>query len=373
MNQKVRQSNIELLRILAMFFIITFHYCYYSGYVFEALNYNSYLVKIFYFGGELGVNIFMLISGYFLINSKFSVKKLIKLILEVNFYYLLALVIANHLNIIHSFSPFSLKETILLLFNVTTGKYWFATVYILIYLFSPFLNMFFKSLTKENWQKFLLLFIVVASIIPTFIGLFYNNSEVILSFNRLTWLIGVYSFGGYIRIYNLKLLQKRKNALILTLTTTFLLIFSIYAIYQFKKIFPAFSNLELAYFWHPNTILLFLLSLALFTLFLNLKIKPHKIINRLASTTLGIYLIHESVLRSYLWHTVFHSNIYLNSKFSLIYILLTAMIVFFGGALIDLIRQFLEKHTVDKVLNSSFFAKISNKGHQLLTKILNVF
>ena len=88
---KKRQSNIELLRIIAILFIISFHYVYKSGYVLTDLNINSLTIKSFWFLGELGVNLFVLISGYFLINGKFTFKKLIKLILEVNFYYILTL------------------------------------------------------------------------------------------------------------------------------------------------------------------------------------------------------------------------------------------------------------------------------------------
>lgn len=86
---KKRQSNIELLRILAILCIISFHYVYKSGYVLNDLSLKSLTINSCWFLGEFGVNLFILITGYFLINSKFSFKKLIKLILEVNFYYLL--------------------------------------------------------------------------------------------------------------------------------------------------------------------------------------------------------------------------------------------------------------------------------------------
>ena len=63
--------------------IISFHYAFKSGYTVNSLNYNTIVVKSFYFLGELGVNLFVLITGYFMVNGKFSSKKLIKLILEV--------------------------------------------------------------------------------------------------------------------------------------------------------------------------------------------------------------------------------------------------------------------------------------------------
>ena len=47
---KNRKSNIELLRIVAILLIISFHYVYKSGYVFpfDNLSCKDYLIKIFY-------------------------------------------------------------------------------------------------------------------------------------------------------------------------------------------------------------------------------------------------------------------------------------------------------------------------------------
>ena len=58
---KNRKTNIELLRIIAMLLIISFHCVIKGGYIFKELNLNSYIINIFCFGGEIGVNIFFLI------------------------------------------------------------------------------------------------------------------------------------------------------------------------------------------------------------------------------------------------------------------------------------------------------------------------
>ena len=46
--KKERQSNIELLRIISILLIISFHYVFKSGYVFEELNISSFIVKSFF-------------------------------------------------------------------------------------------------------------------------------------------------------------------------------------------------------------------------------------------------------------------------------------------------------------------------------------
>lgn len=90
-----RKSNIELLRIISMLLIIIFHCAYKSGFVFEEyFSMNKFLVKIFWMFGELGVNLFGLISGYHMIQGRFKHKKLILLTSEVFFYQIFTHVIA---------------------------------------------------------------------------------------------------------------------------------------------------------------------------------------------------------------------------------------------------------------------------------------
>ena len=349
---KNRQSNIELLRIISILLIISFHYVYKSEYSFETLNYNSFIVKMFYFFGELGVNLFILISGYFLINSKFSMKKLIKLIIEINFYYVVSVVIEGKLN--HT-TLTTFMDYYQLFFAVILNRYWFATAYVLLYILSPYINKFIHSIEKETFLKLLMTVIFLWSVIPTTFGIINSNTETFLFYNRFIWMIVMYLIGSYIRLYNIKNLKSK--SLIIAIITFAFMILSIFFIYKFGKII----RLEPAYFWQPNSIPMLILSISIFEIFINIKIPYSKIINMLASTTFGIYLLHDGPLANYIWKVIFRTKEALNSRFSIIYIIYSALIIFFAGALIDLIRQFIEKHTVNKFLDSKCYNKISKQ------------
>lgn len=71
---KIRNSNLELLRIVSMILIIMHHYAVHGG--FDLLNteldLNRIWIQILSIGGKIGVNCFVLITGYFMINSKFK-------------------------------------------------------------------------------------------------------------------------------------------------------------------------------------------------------------------------------------------------------------------------------------------------------------
>lgn len=118
---KMRESNFELLRIIAMMFIFVYHYINYGG----ILNVGSYtinkLIALFlYSGGRVGVNIFILIMGYFMINSKFKIKKVFKMMFQVFFYsVILAILSVYRLN--SNFEATSIKNILLQYYQLFIG------------------------------------------------------------------------------------------------------------------------------------------------------------------------------------------------------------------------------------------------------------
>ena len=63
-----RDSNFELLRIVCMIFIIFHHFAVYSGYkIGSHMFINDFIFSLFYSGGKLGVSLFVMITGYYMI------------------------------------------------------------------------------------------------------------------------------------------------------------------------------------------------------------------------------------------------------------------------------------------------------------------
>ena len=81
-----RNSNIELLRIIAMIMIIAHHFSVHGEFYYgaERVTVTRLWVQFLAMGGKIGVNIFILISGYFLIcASDIKTSKVIRLWLQV--------------------------------------------------------------------------------------------------------------------------------------------------------------------------------------------------------------------------------------------------------------------------------------------------
>lgn len=134
-----RKSNMELLRILSIFMIVVFHCAYKSGFEFsQQFSLNKLVVKTFWMLGELGVNLLVLISGYFMVNGKFKWTKAIRLIAEVLFYSVFTWLLAICLGI--SGPPGNWKDLFPILLPVTLNRYWFIAAYLIVYIMSPYLT-----------------------------------------------------------------------------------------------------------------------------------------------------------------------------------------------------------------------------------------
>lgn len=258
--QKIRNSNFELLRILSMFMIICFH-CSFHG-KFSDGEGNRLIINFFNMLGELGVNCFVLISGYFYDKTRFKTDKFISLIVQVWFYVILGITIA---------SLFFNQQFIYLLkvwsFPVVRERYWFATSFLLLYLFQPFIFIFVEQLDSRQVNRFVILILTIWCIIPSLLG----NIEGRLFYNRFIWMILIYIIGAFLS-RNSSTLQITKIRWIFLSTFLFLATF----IVSFTK--WNINGIPGNYWWPPNSLVQVILSVSLFAIFLKIDIKNNVII-----------------------------------------------------------------------------------------------
>lgn len=85
--KKQRNSNLELYRIIVMLLIVAHHSVFHSG-VMEEMAQNPLCAKSLFFyvlgmWGRTGIDCFVLITGYFMCKSHITLRKYLKLLLEV--------------------------------------------------------------------------------------------------------------------------------------------------------------------------------------------------------------------------------------------------------------------------------------------------
>ncbi len=333
-----RDSSIELLRIISMIMILFHHFALHGDFIWNAsdLTIPHFWYNFILMGGKVGVNIFVLISGYFLISKKeslFNFKRILKFWGQVFFYsifiYLLFCIFGK--------VQIDVKTLIKTLFPITFSKWWFASVYFVLYLLHPFLNKFLNALNKRDYQYFLILILFLSSIIPTITGSNFQG-------NSLTWFITLYAIGGYIKIFSLNNKFNLKHYVVLWILCSFLT-YSLSVIFTFLTTkYDGFAS-YITYFYNQENILILSISISMFMIFTKLKIKYSKYINVIGSCTFGVYLIHEhDLIRTFLWKFLFKNASYQNSLLIIPYSIIVVIVVFLILTFIDLIRQrFVEK------------------------------
>ena len=330
-----RNSNIELFRIVLMFFIVAHHFSLHSGFSEIKLenSLNKYIADCLLVLGTIGINGYILITGYYMIQSKMTVKKILKLIGQVWFYSVSIFIIFAVF--IRPEGSVGIKDMIKYVFPILFYKYWFATTYVIILILSPFINEYLNSIGKKKFLKLIATCLIMWCLIPTIINAAFAGS-------RLVWCIVMYSVGGYIRLYcNVQQINRKKH--ILGLVFSGMALFSSVILLNFigetLKIekFVAYS----AYFSGYNNIIIALISIELLFAFISMKPKYNKIINFIAGATFGVYLIHEhELVYQYLWVDFLKTPIYYQRNNFVLYAFITIILVYLVCTIIDLIRQY---------------------------------
>ncbi len=189
---KERNYSLDLLRIFSIILIIIFHVSYKSLDFSKLTGLNQIIIGFFWHFGEIGVNLFMLITGYFLYKSEKNQKsKIIRLIYDIWLYY-----IFNIITLIFVKGGYTITYNAL--FPVSLGNFWYITSYIVILLLAPYLNKLIKNLNYSEHKKLLIIFFIVFSLIPTISGLSIGTTENGVVYSRFAWLIYIYFLGAFI-------------------------------------------------------------------------------------------------------------------------------------------------------------------------------
>jgi len=268
-----RQSNIELLRIISIFFVLIGHA---FGVVLglpgthdigtEPLN--SFLRILLGAVALGGVNIFVLISGWFGIHP--SKKGLAKYLYQVAFLlwgiYAVALLSGKaELNIVGIKTSMGIYE-----------GYWFIMAYLGLYLLSPVLNAFVENATKRQFQVLLIGFYLFQCYYCWIMGMvnYFNGYSI-------TFFCGLYLTARYVRLYSIQFMER--NAWKIYVGITLLL-----AVAGTVGIRFVGSPLKLLRYDSPLEIVAcvcFLLG------FLKIKLQS-SVVNTLAKSCFAVYIIH---------------------------------------------------------------------------------
>lgn len=340
MQEKVRNSNIELLRIISMLMIVAYHSA--TNVLSAELwktgsNLNKVTVAFLYPAGRCGVMLFFMITGYFLCNkrsrncTKMIVKTVFYSCISAIVYFIARLILKKEIQVYGGgYTPYRY-----LLTPISSGLIWFVTCYLMIIMVMPILNGFLGKLSKNIF--FCLLIFLNLNLYG--FGTLLNSPYAYLYEALFFYACGVF----YKRFVNFK---KQNVSLFMAFISYILAASCSYLLY---KGWSSGFKLSFIFLFCVRNVFVPAFCFFFFTLFLSLSLEKRNIINQLASASLAVYLLHGSVFQKLMWDKVFKITELYQRPYYPAVVPVIAILVYSACFLIDtfcerLIFQKLYKH-----------------------------
>lgn len=361
MEKSKRATNMELLRIISMIFIVALHYVTF-GQLFTSTSAGViYISKAIHAFTYCCIDLFILISGWFYKSeSRFSIEKATQktvfLWLKVFFYsiilfavFLLSKSIKPYAGLfIETFAP------------ITCNAYWFLSSYVILIFLIPFIDKIISTITLKQHLEIVSLILLFVCVPAT---IFPKN-----------WLIDEkegYSFVWFICLYIIGAFLKRVYGKFKGSKCWFLFGYIIFSLSIFAYWFIVKALCEKVgvgdrsdRVYRYTSLPVLLAAVCLFEFFARVNINSEKIsklILKFSNVTFDVYIIHcYELMGGNLFQNILHCKDYINSKFMPLHFVICVVIVYLGCSLFAIIRAEL----LDKP-----FKKLSDKAGYVVKKL----
>lgn len=341
-----------------MILIILLHSLSYGG-VRELYQYGEigYVVMNILRGfAYIGVNCFVMLSGWFMCDSAFRFKRIVSVWLQVFFYGIVSFGVSIILT-----NEISFNSIISVFFPVTGQSYWFVSCYFLLLFLQPLLNFVVNRTDEKQLKRFVITLILLFSVLPTFLPWSKSFTS---SGTDIMWFISIYMFMAYLKKYGerIYLIQKKSFGWLLFFSGV---ITGVALDFLANGILSILNHATIdKLFYYNNSLMFFIAAVGLFIICKNMNCeKMPRFILIPASATFGIYLLHDNPLvRNFVWSSLerilpLSPNIAVNVAFCAFKVVL----IFVVGMTVDLVRQFL--------FNKFKMNVLSEKADKLFRKI----
>lgn len=309
------------------------------------------MLVLFKYFGQLGNDIFIVCSSWFLLSSnKTKLNKALKIIMDsfiISVLFLGAFIVAGY--------PLSASEIVKNIIPITMNNNWFVGCYIIFYAIHPLLNYAIKNLSRQQLLKWNIIFLISYCGINLIISDRYYYTQVV-------GFIVIYFFTAYMKNYMKGFYSSgRQNCKLLVFGICGLLAMILLTDILGLKI-AVFSSYLTAWSTIINPFII-MIAIALFNIAnkFNFYVKS---INYLSSLSLFIYMIHANrIIMDYLKMEIFGwicNN--LSYRYILLWVLIIGLILLISSTLISAVY----KQTLGKITGY-----LSNKTGKVTYKLFS--
>ena len=263
--------NIDILRIFAFVFIVMLH----------TLN-RQYGLTVWMSGYaviSIGVNLFIMISGYLLLDRTETVKEFFRK----RFFSILPLFIIFNIIYIYFYN-----HSFITIKKISAPHFWYIYMILGLYLLTPWLRKVLQYAEKETFYVVILWFL--CNVLNPYMQ-FFRFPKIPFSHFPITGFIGYYILGYYLKKYRYKLEKIPFIRVIGVYITGFLI-----SVLSTKYVLVTTGN-RISDFFDKNSLGTFFMSISFFVFWIKFNFKNrNKVIRMISDSTYFAYLIHIIIL-----------------------------------------------------------------------------
>lgn len=337
MVKKQRNSNIEVFRIIATFMVILLHALGWS----RALQIMEYPHIPVYWGLEaisiVAVNVFVLISGYYMVESKFKANNIFKIGIGGVWIYS---IIFGMISLKLSGEAILPAQVIKIIFPLITKKFWFINSYLTLYILSPILNKTINSISKKMHTYLIIVMFILFSVRTTIFPMTWSQDSsggmgiitFVMIYFMAAWFRKYYEVKNHVKIW-----------------------WGVYILCAVMLVLSKVVMIEIGAstystkFYMYNSPIVIVESISLFLVFLNRKSiseRRSNLINKIAQHSFSCYIIHFSML-NILFTKILPVDKYVHSvSIGVIFTLASCVGIFLFCVIVDMLKTNLEKRYI---------------------------
>ncbi len=306
-----RNPAADILRCLALFFVISVHFFLNNGYYTQIVEGNKmFIMTVMRSLFIICVPLFVTLSGFLLRKKELS-GKYFKRIVPIILTYVLASIFCMAYSVIFKHEELSVKQAIGKILNFSGAPYsWYIEMYIGLFLLIPFLNILYNHLPSKKWKIILIFIFLFLSSAPSVANVYnfttvtwwgmpsrsFEFSKIVPAWWTQIYPITYYFIGCYFSEYGIKM--KKSLNLIYIIAFTFF-----YGFYTFWRSYNA------AFIWGTwcdyASLFSVILTVLVFAFVMNFNYDkfPQKlsfVFQKISGLCLGAYLL------SYIFDSIFY-------------------------------------------------------------------
>ena len=350
-----RNSSIELLRILMMMQIIFLHisdYGEYTNFARSTGGATELIYWILWLNSRCPVYVFVVIMGYFLSTSKpeFKINRILKCYLPMYFY---AIIIPLMCMIVR---PGVLDKAQIMrsFFPLLSRTWYFMTLYLLVLILSPFINMVIQKLDRKHYFILIGICFFLFSIWQPLSAL--EPFDKIISIKKIFFtqqgkslydFIYMYLLGGFLRKHHIfKKHEDASDTSIWQKPWPYLIGFIGLGLLNVLLVYIYPNDSIVSIVGYNDNPLAVLQCICIFRTFEKMDLSKYEkigtVINYISAGNLGIYMIHEHpIIRPFIWHKILHMDNpdFYSSKIYLLKFVVIILLVYSVCWIIDWFRR----------------------------------